>query len=141
MAIRDIPPTYDAFKQWSEDYERKTFTFAETNQRIGSATRDLFASWFPRIFTPFVRYGIYALLDDAMIASFGFPKPLPGTRALLGGGLRLRGYAVRLMPPRRKPNFVTDRKNRTHPHGYRIEELGPPRLVAAEKGKQTSGGE
>ena len=57
---------------------------------VGAATRDLFASWFPRVFTPFVRYSIYAMLDDAMISSFGFPKPLPLTRPLLRGLLKLR---------------------------------------------------
>lgn len=34
---------------------------------------------FLRVFTPFVRYGIYAMLDDVTIASFGFPRPLPST--------------------------------------------------------------
>ena len=42
---------------------------------------------------PFVRYGIYALLDDDMLAAFGFPKPLPLTRPLLRGALRMRGRA------------------------------------------------
>ena len=45
------------------------------------------------------------------------------------------------MPPRRKPNFVTDRKNRTHPRGYEIEKLGPPKLVVAEERKQAAGPE
>jgi hypothetical protein len=29
-----------------------------------------------RIFTPLVRWGIYTLLDDAMLKSFGFPSPI-----------------------------------------------------------------
>jgi ER-bound oxygenase mpaB/B'/Rubber oxygenase, catalytic domain len=133
MGLRDIPDSYDAFQSWARAYEAQQFTFAETNQRIGAATRDLFASWFPRVFTPFVQYGVYALLDDAMIASFGFPRPLPGSRAIVARTLWLRGCIVRWLPPRSQPNFVTDRPNRTHPHGYRIAELGPPKLVDAEK--------
>ena len=43
MGIADIPPSYEAFEAWSRDYERAQFRFADTNQRIGSATRDLFA--------------------------------------------------------------------------------------------------
>ena len=39
------------------DYERDNFRFAETNRRIGTVTRDLFASWMPRSFTPLVRWG------------------------------------------------------------------------------------
>ena len=133
MRIQSIPPSYEAFEAWSEAYERDCFRFAETNQRVGTSTRDLFAAWFPRVFTPAVRYGIYAMLDESMLASFGFPKPLPLTRPMLRASLKLRGRAVRWLRPRRKPHFFTDSGNRTYPQGYRISELGPPRLVAAER--------
>lgn len=132
MGIVAIPPSYEAFEGWSRAYEAAQFRFSETNRRVGTATRDLFASWFPRLVSPFVRYGIYAMLDDAMIESFGFPRPLPFTRVLLSAGLKLRGRLVRLSPPRRAPQFFTDDRNRTHPEGYRIKELGPPKLVANE---------
>lgn len=133
MGLRDIPASYEAFEEWSRAYEREQFRFTETNQRIGAATRDLFASWFPSVAGPIVRSAIYALLDDQMLDAFGFPRPRPLTRALLRGALKLRGRFVRWLPPRREPNFFTDRRNRTHPGGYRISELGPPRLVAREK--------
>ncbi len=58
MGIQHIPPSYEEFEKFSIEYERKYFTFAETNRRVGSSTRDLFASWLPRIFTPIVRYSI-----------------------------------------------------------------------------------
>jgi mpaB/rubber oxygenase-like protein len=133
MGIRNIPATYDAFEAWSRSYEHAQFRFAETNQRVGAATRDLFAAWFPRIFTPIVRCTIYALLDEPTIAAFGFPNPLPLSRPLVRAALKLRGRVVRWLPPRREPRFFTDERNRTYPRGYRISELGPPRLVAAEK--------
>jgi len=133
MGITNIPPTYGAFEAWSRAYELAQFRFAETNRHIGTATRDLFASWFPRLFTPIVRYSIYAMLDEASLAAFGFPKPLPASRPLLRAALQLRGRVVRSLPPRRQPHFFTDDRNRTYPRGYHISELGPPRLVAAER--------
>ena len=133
MGIRDIPPTYEAFEAWTAAYEKANFRFADTNQRIGSATRDLFASWTPSVMAPVVRYGIYALLDDDMLVSFGFPKPLPLTRPIIRRALGLRGRFIRWLPPRTAPHFFTDNPNRTHPHGYEIEKLGPPRLVAKER--------
>ena len=133
MAIRDIPPSYEAFERWAADYEARHFRFAESNRRIGAATRDLFASWFPRVTAPLVHYGVYAMLDDAMLAAFGFPKPVPPTRTLVRGALKLRGRLVRWLPPRREPHSFTDNPNRTLPEGYEIDELGPPRLVAAER--------
>jgi hypothetical protein len=131
--MHDIPPSYEEFEQWKHDYEKKHFVFAETNQRVGSLTRDLFASWFPRIFTPIVRFTIYAMLDDAMLESFGFPKPFPVIRTLVDKSLRLRGRIVRLLPPRKKPHFFMDNKNRTYPRGYEIAKLGPPNLIRAEQ--------
>jgi len=136
MGIHDIPPSYEAFEAWSRDYERAQFTFTDSNRKIGVATRDLFASWYPPAFAPLVNYGIYALLDDDMLRSFGFPKPLPGVRGFVRGMLRLRGAVVRWLPPRREPNFFTDRTNRTHPAGYEIASLGPPRLIEIEQARR-----
>lgn len=139
MNIRDIPPSLAEFEQWAGDYEKAHFRFAETNRRVGTATRDLFASWFPRFTAPIVNYSIYALLDDAMLEAFGFPRRLPGTRPLLLGALKLRGRLVSWLRPRRAPHFFTDSRNRTHPKGYAIADLGPPRLVAAERKRATEG--
>lgn len=132
MGIRDVPSSYKAFEDWARAYERKTFRYTETNENIGTATRDLFASWYPRLLAPVVRSTIYALLDDAMLEAFGFPCPWPGTRRLIGGVLRLRGRIVRWLPPRHQPNFFTHRPNRTHPQGYEIDSLRPSALTAAE---------
>lgn len=137
MGIHDIPLTYEAFEDWARSYERTTFQFTATNQKIGAATRDLFVSWYPKLFAPVVRQSIHALLDDAMLDAFGFPRPLPGTRGLIGAALRLRGRIVRRLPPRSKPNFFTNRPNRTHSQGYNIDSLGPPALVAAQRKKAT----
>jgi hypothetical protein len=128
MGIHDIPASFVDFESWSRDYEDRRFRYAESNRRIGIATRDLFSSWFPRIAAPLVRAGIYAMLDDRMLEAFGFPKPQRLVRLLVRAGLAGRGRIVRWLPPRRKPHFFTDRRNRTYPHGYRIAELGPPGL-------------
>jgi hypothetical protein len=131
MGIVDIPPSYEQFETWSRDYERARFRFADSNRRVGISTRDLFASWAPPVFAAAVHHTIYALLDDEVLTAFGFPKPRPSTRALVRGALRLRARVIRWLPPRRRPHFFTDSPNRTHPQGYLIGELGPPRLISA----------
>jgi hypothetical protein len=139
MGIRDIPPSYDAFEAFAQAYEKQHFQFADTNHRIGAATRDLFASWFPGFLAPAVRTSLYALFDDAMLEAFGFPKPPLLWRSVIRAGLRLRGRLVRWLPPRRTPHFFTDKPNRTHPQGYEIDQLGPPNLVHAEKPRRARG--
>lgn len=128
MGIKNIPPSFEEFEKYNLDYEQSKFRYADTNHRVGAATRDLFASWFPRLFAPIVRYGIYAMLDDRMLEAFGFPRLFGFMPTLARFALKLRGKFVRLLPPRKKPHFFTDIPNRTYPRGYEIPELGPPEL-------------
>ena len=116
MNIRDIPVSYDVFERFNKDYEREHYRFTEANRRVGAATRELFASWFPRFLAPVVRSAIYALLDDRLIEAFGFPQPSRLMRRLVPGALRLRAGFVRLLPPPNKPRLRT--------------EMGHPRSVS-----------
>jgi hypothetical protein len=125
MNIHDLPADYDSFERFNRDYERRNYGFTEANRRVGVATRELFVSWFPRFLAPLVRSAIYALLDDRLIAAFGFPKPSPFMRRLVSGALRIRAAIARFMPPRRHPRFRTEMRHPTYPAGYVIEELGP----------------
>ena len=133
MGITDIPPDYEAFEAWARAYEKATFRYTEANRKIGEATRDLFAGWYPKVLAPAVHQGIYALLDETMLEAFGFPRPHPLLVRVVAGSLALRGRVVRFFPARRRPNFFTDRRNRTHPSGYAIAHLGPEKLREAER--------
>ncbi|HRP96812.1 MAG TPA: oxygenase MpaB family protein [Rhodocyclaceae bacterium] len=138
MGIRDIPETYDALERFNIDYERRHFRYADSNRRIGTATRELFVSWFPRVLAPLVRASIHALLDEAMLDAFGFRKPNAWFRRAVCGGLKVRAWAVRHLPPRKKAHFFSHDRNHSHPHGYRIDELGPPEFVARIRGQGPS---
>jgi hypothetical protein len=126
MNIRDIPTDYATFEVFNREYEREHFRFSEANRRVGEATRELFASWFPRPFAPLVRSAVYALLDDPLLEAFGFPRPSRLSRWLVPASLRLRGRMVRFLPRRRRPRLRTEGSHRSYPEGYSIEALGPP---------------
>jgi hypothetical protein len=125
MNIQELPADYDAFERFNREYERQHYRFTETNRRVGAATRELFASWFPRFLSPFVRSAIYALLDERLIVAFGFPRPSWFLRRLVSGALRSRAIAAGFLPARRRPRFRTEMRHPTYPTGYVIEELGP----------------
>jgi hypothetical protein len=125
MNIQELPADYDAFERFNREYERQHYRFTEANQRVGAATRELFASWFPRFLAPVVRSAIYALLDERLIAAFGFPQPSRFLRRLVSGALRIRALAAGFLPVRRRPRFRTEMRHPTYPAGYVIEELGP----------------
>lgn len=126
MNIHDIPEECAAFEAFSNDYEKAQYRFTEASQKVGTATRRLFQSWFPAFMSPLVASGIHAFLDDALIEAFGFPKASPWLKAAATGSMRLRAHALRLLPHRRKPLLRTEMKHRSYAEGYQIEKLGPP---------------
>jgi hypothetical protein len=133
MAIRDIPPTHDAFEQWSLAHERERFRYDDANHRIATATRELFVSWAPRFLAPAVRVAIHGMLDEPMLDSFGFPHPPQAVRTLVTGALRARAQALRFFPARTSESFITGKPQRTWPKGYEISQLGPPPLLRTDE--------
>ncbi len=84
MAIRDIPETYAELEQLNADYERQHFRRTEASERVGRATRDMFLAWFPGLPNRFGAQAIYALMDDALLDAFGFPRPPRALRTSCG---------------------------------------------------------
>lgn len=125
MNLRDIPSEYDAFERFNRDYERQHYQYTDANHRVGLATRNLFLSWFPRWIHPMVRPAIHAMMDEPILAAFGFPRPSAATRRVVAWVLRTRAVLLRLLPRRTRPCLRTGMKHPSYPDGYRIEELGP----------------
>jgi hypothetical protein len=121
MGIQDIPKDYEALEAFNREYETIHFRFAESNRQVGNAVLEMFCGWFPRLFKPLVRQSILALLDDAVIAAFGFEKPSNSLRWLVNHSLKLRARLMYWLPKRQRPRLRTQTKQPTHPHGYAIE--------------------
>src|SRR5205807_1083804 len=130
MNLKQLPSDYQSFEEYNVQFERTEFCFTEANYRVGAATRELFASWFPRFTRPLVRRVIYAMLDDPLIKAFGFPEPSPALRWLVSSALKMRAHCLRWLPRRQRPLLRTEMKQRSYPHGYQIERLGPPQTVS-----------
>jgi len=134
MAIQSIPDGIEEFAAFNSDYERTHFRFAESNQRVGNATVDLMLGWY--LPAPLRRFGaaaVYALMDEPLLAAFGFPRPSPLLRSIAEQSLRIRAAFVRQLPERRRPYLVSTIRHRSYPRGYRLEDLGPP-LAISEPG-------
>jgi uncharacterized protein (DUF2236 family) len=138
MAIKDIPPSHEAFEHWSLAHERERFRYDDANRRIASATRELFVSWAPRPLRPMVRVASNGMLDDAMLEAFGFPRAPGAVRAMVAGSLRMRGRLLRLFPARTSKDFITGKPQRSWPNGYRIAQLGPPLLLVTKEDNGSS---
>src|SRR5262249_16247332 len=71
----EIPIEFDAFERFNLDYERKNYRYTDANHRVGQATLEMFVRWFPRPFAPLVRRAMIAMMDEPVLAGFGFPRP------------------------------------------------------------------
>jgi len=125
MAIEGVPETYVELERLNVEYERRHFRRTEASERVGRATRDMFLAWFPGLPRRFGAQAIYALMDDALLDAFGFPRPPAALRATVERALRARARVVAALPPRRRPRLRTRRRTRTYGRDWQLETLGP----------------
>ena len=125
MGISSIPETYIAFENYHREYELANFCFAKTNAEIGSLTRDLLLSMYaPKLLVPYVRPVVHALCDPPLRKAMGFAEPPTWLERMIFGALHARAKFLRMLPSRRRPRLITNRKRPTYPMGYEIEKLG-----------------
>lgn len=138
MGIRDIPRDYAVFEAFNRRYERERVAPSAAAGRTGSATRELFASWFPAALKPLVRHAIHAMMDDATRAAFGFPDAAVWVKRSVLGAMALRAGLLRLLPKRRKPRLRTAMRRRSYPGPYRLDQVGPPFVTEKSERRQSS---
>ncbi|MFH8290393.1 oxygenase MpaB family protein [Streptomyces sp. NPDC018059] len=125
MGIKEIPGSYEEFERCLDDYEEANFGWNQGGREVSDATLDLMASWYSRPLAPLLRSATLALLDEPLLRAFRYEPPGAVTRSLVRGAVRLRGRAVRLLPPRRAPHYARqNREIKGYPDGYEIAELG-----------------
>ncbi|MFD3695392.1 oxygenase MpaB family protein [Streptomyces sp. NPDC058646] len=125
MGIKDIPGSFEEFETVLDAYEKAHFGWDGGAREVAEATLGLMASWYPAPLAPAVRGASLALLDQPLLDAFRFERPRPGVRRLVRGALRLRGRAVRLMPPRKHPHYGRQNPEiKSYPGGYDVGELG-----------------
>ncbi|MGV9315422.1 oxygenase MpaB family protein [Streptomyces sp. NPDC003691] len=125
MGIPDLPETYEDFERYLDAYEVRHFGWDDGGRAVADATLTLLTSWYPRPLAPGLRAATVALLDAPLREAFRFPAPSPVLRGAVEGTLKLRGRAVRLLPPRREPHFGRqNREIKGYPRGYRLADLG-----------------
>ncbi len=130
MHIRDIPSTYDQFAQYNQDYEQHHFIYSDSNRRVAQSTINLFLSWFPAISRPLLEPCVHGMFEQLTLTAFGWSNPPTLVRNLVEKSLKFRGHVSRWLLPRRKPDFFTDSRLRSYPHGYQLNDLGPTKMLA-----------
>ena len=126
MSLRDIPPSLDAFRAWSEAYQQEHFHFADSNRRVADATVRIVEGWLPRPLRPAAFPVLNTLLDERLRRAFGYPEPPAVLAALVKGSLWLRKQLLKVFTVHPTPKTPRTTHFRTYPDGdYVLEELGP----------------
>ncbi|MFC9789629.1 oxygenase MpaB family protein [Rhodococcus sp. NPDC127528] len=127
MGIREIPDDFQELYRFKTDYEHDHFRYTDDNHAIGTYTRDLFCSWFPRVIRPAVGVGVNAMLDPMMLSAFGFRAAPAWIRSAADVALVGRARVLVLFPRRARSKSTHQPGNRTYPGypvGYRPSDLG-----------------
>ncbi|MFE9258197.1 oxygenase MpaB family protein [Streptomyces sp. NPDC006879] len=125
LGIADVPSSFEEFERYLKAYEERHFAWDPGGRQVADATMDLMASWYPTALASMLRASSRALLDDPLLAAFRYPRPHPAVRFAVRGALRLRGRAVRLLPPRSRPHYARQNPEiKGYPNGYAVSALG-----------------
>ncbi|MFB7783627.1 oxygenase MpaB family protein [Streptomyces vinaceus] len=125
MGIKDIPGSFEEFEETLRTYEEAHLGWDEGGRKVAESTLALMASWYPAPLAPATRALVLSLLDEPLLSAFRFESPRPPVKRLFRGALKLRGRAIRLLPPRKAPHFARQNPEiKGYPHGYDVGELG-----------------
>ncbi|WP_406388213.1 oxygenase MpaB family protein [Streptomyces sp. NBC_00211] len=125
LGITDIPDSYEEFEKTLNAYEDAHFGWDEGGRKVADSTIRLMASWYPAPLAPAVRALSLSLLDEPLLSAFRYEDPRPQVKRLVRGVLKLRGRAVRLLPPRKAPHYARQNPEiKGYPRGYDVGELG-----------------
>jgi hypothetical protein len=139
MGIADVPTTYDAFEELLTSYEADHFGYDEGGRRVADHTMRLMTTFYPAALARPVELFSRALMDEPLLAAFGYRRPPRLVVRAASAGLRARARVEALLPARRTPLHSPDvPRIRSYPHGYEIEQLGTfPRGCPAPRARRT----
>lgn len=137
------------FEEWQLKYEAEQMVYADTNGKIADFTVALLLGQYPRLLWAVMRLLIFAMLDDRLRETFGYPEQSQWLRMLVKASLKhVHGTCVALfLPPRplswgvnrifvdvnedgarfdvNKPRKLAfNRYGSSYPDGYKLSEVG-----------------
>ncbi|PPK66547.1 oxygenase MpaB family protein [Actinokineospora auranticolor] len=124
MAIKEIPGSLAEFEDWFDAYEAEHFAPTPAAARLIGASSQLIVDRFPSWAAPLARQMLPSLMDPPMRRALGVATPPRLAAFAVRRGLRLRARVVATMSPRAESSFTPGGEMKSHPTGYKLEDLG-----------------
>jgi dephospho-CoA kinase len=132
MGIADLPTTLEELLALNQRVEATVFAAAASNRRVADATLAMLLADWPAALRPPLAGLLRGVLPESVTTSLGWPAAPDWLRRALELGLRARSRLLngwqRLRPPRRS-RFYSERPTPTYGRQFRLDQLGPPRLL------------
>jgi hypothetical protein len=128
MGIDTLPTSYEHSEALLEQYEAAHLAPSKEGQALTAAVLEALRHRTPKPIRPFTAQMTSALLDEPEIsAALGLPAPNPILTGSLRTALAVQRLRRRRSRPPEKPAFTPGQPaGSVYPHGYVLEQLGPP---------------
>lgn len=127
MNVKSLPEDVDEFERFNLAYERRWFSYADSNRLVTEQILGMYSSWYPPPLRPVVVRLLRSRLDERALNATGQAVP-PWWAATLQAAI-LRGHATfERYAPRLAAATMTRPAARTYPgypHGYDLNDIGP----------------
>ena len=128
MGIETLPASYEDSEALLEQYEATHLAPSAVGQALTAAVLDALRHRTPKPIRPFTAQLTSALLDEPQVsAALGLPAPNHILTGSLRAVLALQRIRHRRTRPPQEPAFTPgQRAGSVYPHGYTLDQLGPP---------------
>ncbi|MEM8858263.1 MAG: oxygenase MpaB family protein [Chloroflexota bacterium] len=131
MNIRDIPESFEAFKEWKKNYELENQAYSETNHLVAEGLMRGAREMLPAVLGPFLLPFVLSLKNKRFADLLGYRYPNILVRGFFRGVMRVRQLFNRLFTVWDVWDFeqALFKNYQTYPNGYNPMKLGPDKII------------
>ncbi len=129
MGLRWLPGSYEEAVAYLDSYEEANLAPSPEGASLMQATQGALVTRMPRGARWASPTLVRLMLDDRLCEALSLQRPSRAARQCFALAMRARGGLVAKRPMRAEPRFRPGRSGKdVYPHGYELEDLGPPRI-------------
>jgi hypothetical protein len=104
MGVRDIPPTLQAFTEWTLEYQETEMYYKESNQILADTAIEMITRDAPKWQRGFLKNVVSVFIEEKVRRAIGMDDPPRWVETLVFSGYHIRAFMIRnLFLPRFSP--------------------------------------
>ncbi|MFK7801697.1 MAG: oxygenase MpaB family protein [Anaerolineae bacterium] len=131
MKIKDIPESFEAYRDWKKTYELENQAYSETNHKVAEGLMKGIREMLPPILGPFVLPFVLSLKDERFAQLLGYKYPNNLVRGFFRSAMWVRKQFNKIFTIWDvldfEQAFFTSYKS--YPNGFNPLKLGPKKII------------